>query len=66
MESEDRNKNTPLHLAAKLGHEGVVQVSFHKHIDKPESRNSKSPEVSVIESFYCYLVPYYMHKLIVK
>ena len=29
LESEDRNKNTPLHLAAKHGHEGVVQVSFH-------------------------------------
>ena len=26
LESEDRNKNTPLHLAAKQGHEGVVQV----------------------------------------
>ena len=34
MESEDRNKNTPLHLAAKQGHEGVVQVGsnifYHK------------------------------------
>lgn len=26
MESEDRNNNTPLHLAAKQGHEGVVQT----------------------------------------
>ena len=34
MESEDRNNNTPLHLAAKQGHEGVVQVSSNTFCHK--------------------------------
>ena len=36
METEDRNKNTPapLHLAAKQGHEGVVQVSSNTFCHK--------------------------------
>ena len=34
LESEDRNNNTPLHLAAKQGHEGVVQVSSNTFCHK--------------------------------